>query len=114
MVNLQQEKGDCIRSFEREGERQIVISFMEMLLLVIGLYVVFTVVKLNERVKGIRYTLDLIAQKIDIPENPINDELRELINNGEDVLAVKKARETLGLSLLKGKQYVDALKLENK
>lgn len=92
----------------------MVISFMEMLLFVIGLYVAFTVGKFNERVKGIRNTLDLITLNIDIPEYPINDKLWELINNGEDVLAVKKARETLGLSLLEGKQYVDALKLENK
>ena len=97
-----------------EGEVSMDIGFIEMLLLVIGFYLVFTVVKLNERVKGIRYTLDLISKKIDIPENPINDELRELINDGDDVKAVKKARETLGLSLVEGKQYVDVLKNENK
>ncbi|AIF45289.1 hypothetical protein X953_06570 [Virgibacillus sp. SK37] len=38
------------------------IIFIEMLLLVIGFYLVFYVVKLNERVKGIRYTLDLISK----------------------------------------------------
>ncbi|ARF18685.1 hypothetical protein [Sporosarcina ureae] len=90
------------------------IGFIEMLLLVIGFYLVFMVVKLNERIKGIRYTLDLISKKVDIPENPINDELRELINDGDDIKAVKKARETLGLSLVEGKQYVDALKLKMK
>jgi len=90
------------------------IGFIEMLLLVIGFYLVFTVVKLNERVKGIRYTLDIITKKVGIPENPVNDELRELINDGDDVKAIKMARETLGLSLVEGKQYVDALKCENK
>lgn len=90
------------------------IGFIEILLLVIGFYLVFTVIKLNERVKSMKYTLDLISKKIDIPENPINDELRELINDGDDVKAVKKARETMGLSLVEGKQYVDALKFENK
>lgn len=90
------------------------IGFIEMLLLVIGFYLVFTVVKLNERVKGMRYTLDIITKKVGIPENPVNDELRELINDGDDVKAIKMARETLGLSLVEGKQYVDALKCENK
>lgn len=66
------------------------IGFIEMLLLVIGFYLVFIMVKLNERIKGIRYTLDHISKKIDLPENPISDELRELINDGEDVKVVKK------------------------
>lgn len=90
------------------------ISFIEMLLLIIGIYLMFNILKLNERVKGIKYTLDLISKEVDIQENPINDELRELIHDGNDIKAVKKARETLGLSLVEGKQYVDALKIENK
>ncbi|MFA1822220.1 hypothetical protein ACDX78_18900 [Virgibacillus oceani] len=89
-------------------------SFMDMLLLIIGIYLILTVTKLDGRLKNIKYTLNQISKSVDIPENPINDELRKLINEGKDVKAVKKARETLGLSLVEGKQYVDALKLENK
>ena len=88
--------------------------FIDMLLLIIGIYLILMVTKLDGQLKGIKYTLNQISKSADMPENPINDELRELINEGKDVKAVKKARETLGLSLVEGKQYVDALKLENK
>lgn len=64
--------------------------------------------------KGIKYTLDQISKQIHIPESPINDELRDMIHDGNDMKAIKKVRETLGLSLLEGKQYVDALKDEDK
>ncbi|QQK79515.1 hypothetical protein HUG20_06265 [Salicibibacter cibi] len=89
-------------------------NFIEILLLIIGLYLLFTVIKLDGRLKGLKYTLDQISEQVNIPENPINDELRKLIKDGEDVKAVKKVRETLGLSLVEGKQYVDALKFEDK
>ncbi|UJL45288.1 hypothetical protein KFZ58_12820 [Virgibacillus sp. NKC19-16] len=68
--------------------------------------------KLEGRIKGMQYRLDQVAKQVDVPEPPINDELRELIKEGESVRAVKQAREALGLSLVEGKQYVDALKLE--
>ena len=38
----------------------------------------------------------------------------KLIKDGKDVKAIKKARETLGLSLLEGKEYIDKLKSENR
>jgi len=88
------------------------ISFIEIVMLMIGFYVLVTVMKLDGRVKGIKYTLDQISKQTGIAENPINNELRELISQGDDVKAVKKARETLGLSLVEGKQYIDALKLD--
>jgi len=90
------------------------ISFIELVMLMIGFYLFFTVIKLDGRIKGIKYTLDQISKQAGVPENPVNNELRELISQGDDVKAVKKARETLGLSLVEGKQYIDALKFENK
>lgn len=51
---------------------------------------------------------------MELTENPINDELRKLIKDGKDIKAVKKARETLGLSLLEGKEYIDKLKIDDK
>ena len=62
--------------------------------------------KLEGRTKRIQFTLDQLVQQSGLPENPINDELRQLIKDGEDVKAIKKARETLGLSLLEGKRYI--------
>jgi ribosomal protein L7/L12 len=70
--------------------------------------------KLEGRIKRMQFTLNQITQQSGLPENPINDELRKLIKEGEDVKAIKKARETLGLSLLEGKEYIDKLKSENR
>lgn len=88
------------------------LTFAAILLLVI-MYLLHRIDKLEGRIKGMRYRLDQVAKQVDVPEPPINDELRKLIKEGEDVRAVKKARETLGLSLVEGKQYVDALKFED-
>lgn len=83
-------------------------------MLVAVFYLVSLVVKLDGRLKGMKYTLDQISKKTGVsPGEPIDDELRQLIDDGQDVKAVKKARETMGLSLLEGKQYVDALKGED-
>ncbi len=87
---------------------------VNVLILLICLYLLTTVGKLNSRVKSLEYTLKQISKQIDIPENPINNELRQLLNEGNDVKAVKRVRETLGLSLIEAKQYIDVLKLEVK
>lgn len=78
--------------------------------LIIIIYLSVKLDKLEGRMKSMQYTLDQLTKQLGLPENPINDELRELINGGEDVKAVKKARETLGLSLLEAKNYIDKLK----
>ncbi|HAM82115.1 hypothetical protein [Ornithinibacillus bavariensis] len=88
------------------------INFAELLILFIVLYLLNEVVKLNSRVKGLKYTLDKISKQADVPNNALDNELKQLLNEGKDVKAVKRARETLGLSLIEAKQYVDALKME--
>ncbi|WP_411954802.1 hypothetical protein ACKXGF_03010 [Alkalibacillus sp. S2W] len=90
------------------------VYFLETLILFIGVYLLFAVNKLDGRVKNMNYNLEQISKKVDVPEKPINNELRELLDEGNDVEAVKKVRETMGLSLVEAKQYVDALKLESK
>ncbi|WP_263881741.1 hypothetical protein [Paenibacillus sp. PSB04] len=89
-----------------EGVILIIIS----LLIIINLWA--KVSKLEGRIKGMQYTINQLTQQSGLPEHPINDELRQLIKEGEDVKAIKKARETLGLSLLEGKEYIDKLKSE--
>ena len=84
------------------------------LLLVICIYLLSTVSKLNSRVKVLEYKLAQLSNQTDVPESLINNELRQLLNEGNDVKAVKRVRETLGLSLIEAKQYVDGLKLEGK
>lgn len=86
------------------------MGFIEFFILVAVLYLVMLVVKLDGRLKAMQYKLDQLAKDMDLTEGPIDDELRELIHYGYDVKAVKKAREAMGLSLLEGKQYIDALK----
>ena len=78
------------------------------------IYLLSTVNKLNNRVKGLEYTLEQMSKQVDIPENPINNELRQMLIEGNDIKAVKRVRETLGLTLLEAKKYIDVLKLEVK
>ncbi|MEG0440603.1 MAG: hypothetical protein RR587_15320 [Solibacillus sp.] len=87
---------------------------VNVLMLFICLYLLSTVSKLNSRVKGLEYTLEQISKLVDVPESPINNELRQLLKECNDVKAVKRVRETLGLSLIEAKQYIDVLKLEVK
>lgn len=93
---------------------------MEYTLLSISLLIVFIVIsllskvdKLEGRLKSMQYTLAQLANTSGV-ENPINEDLRKLIKDGKDIKAIKKARETLGLSLVEGKEYIDQLKFENK
>lgn len=90
---------------------------MEYTLLSVSLVMVFITLTLylkvndlEKRIKTMKRTLDQLAKQSDMPENPINNELRKLIKAGEDIKAIKKARENLGLSLLEGKEYIDELK----
>lgn len=86
------------------------MEYYLIIALVIIIYMSVKLGKLEGRMKSIQYTLDQLTKQLRLPENPIDDELRELIKGGESVKAVKKARETLGLSLLEGKNYIDKLK----
>ncbi|MFC4024678.1 hypothetical protein ACFOUV_12820 [Oceanobacillus longus] len=87
---------------------------MEYTLISISLFIVIyfsiKVDKLDGRIKGMQYTLDQLAKRSGISENPINDDLRKLIKDGKDI---NIARETLGLSLVEGKEYIDKLKFDN-
>ncbi|ETI69804.1 hypothetical protein [Neobacillus vireti] len=91
---------------------------MEYILIIIAFLIIIKLLakvdKLEGSIKRMQYTLDQLTQQSGLPKNPINDELRKLIKEGEDIKAVKKARETLGLSLLEGKEYIDRLKSDNR
>ena len=82
-------------------------------MLLICIYLFSTVSKLNSRVISLEYKLGQISE-VYVSEKPIDNELRLFIKEGNDVKAVKRVRETLGLSLIEAKQYIDALKLEVK
>jgi len=84
--------------------------FLAGIFIVAVVYLITKISSLQEDLKNIKYKLNRIESQMDLPENPIDKDLRALLNEGEDIQAVKLARETLGLSLLEGKQYVDVLK----
>lgn len=87
------------------------LTFFEILLLVIGLYLVTKIVALEGQIRGMKGTLKKLVENSDIPSS-INGEVLTLIEEGEDVKAVKLVRERLGLTLLEAKQYTDKLKDE--
>lgn len=87
---------------------------IEVLILVLVLYLLSTVLKLDGRIKGMKHTLDRIAKGMDITGNPVDPEIKRLLSEGNDVKAIKRARELFGLTLLEGKQYIDGLKSAEK
>ncbi len=87
---------------------------IEILTLILILYLFSTVMKLESRMKGMKNTLDQIAQKVVISESFDDPEIKKLIDEGNDIQAIKRARELFGFTLLEGKQYVETLKTEAK
>ncbi|HHT7020433.1 TPA: hypothetical protein ACTZ1R_006740, partial [Bacillus cereus] len=71
-----------------------------------------TIEKKNDaRLKRIEDRLQLITKEMGIVEREpeINKELRQLVEEGKKVTAVKRVREVFVFSLLEAKQYVDKL-----
>ena len=72
-----------------------------------------TIEKKNDaRLKRIEDRLQLITKEMGIIEREpeINKELRQLVEEGKKITAVKRVREAFGFSLLEAKQYVDNYK----
>ncbi|HDR7686373.1 MULTISPECIES: hypothetical protein [Bacillus cereus group] len=67
--------------------------------------------KTNTRLKRIEDRLQVIKKEMGIVEreHEINKELRQLVEDGKTITAVKRVREAFGFSLLEAKQYVDKL-----
>ncbi|QWG59590.1 hypothetical protein [Bacillus mycoides] len=67
--------------------------------------------KTDARLKRMEDRLQLITKEMGIidREPEINKELRQLMEEGKTVTAVKRVREVFGFSLLEAKQYVDKL-----
>ena len=68
--------------------------------------------KTDARLKRMEDRLQLITKEMGIVdrEPEINKELRQLMEEGKTVTAVKRVREAFGFSLLEAKQYVDNYK----
>ncbi|QWU47973.1 MULTISPECIES: hypothetical protein [Bacillus] len=67
--------------------------------------------KNDVRLKRIEDKLQLITKEMGIVEREpeINKELRQLVEDGKTITAVKRVREAFGFSILEVKQYVDKL-----
>ncbi|MEK5185425.1 hypothetical protein [Solibacillus sp. FSL W7-1324] len=87
-------------------------SILDAVILFICAYLLLTVANLSNRIKDMQTTLKQITKQTITPDHPINNELKQLLKEGADVKAVKRARELLGFSLLEAKQYIDKLKSE--
>ena len=68
---------------------------------------------LETRIRHVEELLQHATQGQKIAEPEINEELRELLQKGKMVEAVKRTRQEFGWSLLEAKQYVDELKAGN-
>ncbi|WP_409293925.1 hypothetical protein V1498_12035 [Peribacillus sp. SCS-26] len=90
------------------------VNLVEILILFAVVYVLFEVIKMNGRVMRLKYAIDQSSKENDMPESPVDHTLKQLLIDEKDVKAVKRVRETLGLSLLDAKKYVDNMKLEGK
>ncbi|OFD55389.1 hypothetical protein BWGOE4_34240 [Bacillus mycoides] len=67
--------------------------------------------KNDARLKRMEDRLQLITKEMGIVEREpeINKELRQLVEDGKTITAVKRGREAFGFSILEAKQYVDKL-----
>lgn len=80
------------------------------ILLLIVIYLLFSLNKLEGQVKRLNYTINQIAAKLEIHEPPVNEEIHHLLKEGNETEAIKRVREEMGLSLIEAKKYVDNIK----
>ncbi|GAB6928811.1 hypothetical protein JCM10914A_27940 [Paenibacillus sp. JCM 10914] len=83
-----------------------------ILIVLVGLMFSSRMTAMEKRMNQQQFTLNQIASQLEVPEHPVNEEVRTLLADGQEVRAIKLVREQLGLSLIEAKQYVDAVKSE--
>ncbi|MDZ5711012.1 hypothetical protein [Jeotgalibacillus haloalkalitolerans] len=92
-------------------------NLIEIITIVVIVYMLSTILRLDQRVRTLNYKVERLSAHADVPEDELykelHQELKGLLHQGKDVQAVKKVRETRGLSLVEAKQYVDALKSDD-
>lgn len=85
-------------------------TFIGALVVLLGLIILNKIAIMEKQIKNQKFILDQISEQLEIPEHPVNDEVRKLLKEQNYVEAVKMVREVLGLSLIEAKQYVDRIK----
>lgn len=86
------------------------IILLIVLVILVGLMASSRMTALEKRMKRQQATLNQIASHLGIPEPQVSAEVKRLLQDGQDIKAIKTVREELGLSLVEAKQYVDAIK----
>ncbi|ETT65764.1 hypothetical protein MHI43_04740 [Paenibacillus sp. FSL H8-0457] len=86
------------------------IILLIILVVLVGLMASSRMTDLEKRMKRQQATLNQISSHLGIPERPVPAEVKRLVQDGQDIKAIKTVREELGLSLVEAKQYVDAIK----
>lgn len=86
------------------GEIYIIIVLLAMIFLLIS-----NIDSLKKKIDIIDSKLNKIAKQVGVPEEPINDEIRQLVMEGKKIQAIKKLRDATGLGLKDAKDYVDNL-----
>ena len=84
-----------------------------LILFIIVLYISLLMSKIDSLQKHItRMNLNLlkIANQVGVPKDPLDDELKSIIEKDGKIKAIKKVREVTGLGLKEAKDYVDNLK----
>ncbi|MBU3160867.1 ribosomal protein L7/L12 [Clostridium frigoris] len=84
-----------------------------LILFVIVLYMLVLTSKidsLQKRITRMNSNLIKIANQVGVPKDPLDDELRSIIEKNGKIKAIKKLREVTGLELKEAKDYVDNLK----
>ncbi|MCB0881911.1 MAG: hypothetical protein KDC33_06805 [Thermoleophilia bacterium] len=66
---------------------------------------------LSLRVDRLQRTLDAVVAHldVDVPADPIDEELREMVRAGRPIDAIKRYREHSGAGLAESKLYLDGL-----
>lgn len=84
-----------------------------LLLCVIVLYISILTSKidsLQKRMTRMNSNLIKIVKQVGVPKDPLDDELRSIIEKDGKIKAIKKVREVTGFGLKEAKDYVDNLK----
>lgn len=96
---------------------------MDYLVITVSFLIIVSILikvnRIEKRMKRIHFMLDQVTKRLGlledpIPEHPVHDELRKLIEAGEEEKAVNKAMEVLGLSYQESSHYIRVLKDEDK
>ena len=84
-----------------------------LILCIIVLYISILTSKidsLQKHITRINSNIIKIAQQVGVPKDPLDDELKSIIENDGKIKAIKKLRDVAGLGLKEAKDYVDNLK----